>query len=70
MNLIPASLLGAVVVSSDTTGLLVNVLILAVILLVIFALIITIDLHYWRSFFISRSRSRLVSFLAIDSRLS
>jgi hypothetical protein len=36
MNLFPASLLGDVVVSSDTTGLLVNVLILAVILCIAF----------------------------------
>jgi hypothetical protein len=36
MNLIPASILGAVVVASDTTTLLINVLILAVILFVAF----------------------------------
>ena len=39
MNLIPVSLLGAVVVTSDTTSLLVNVLILAVILCVAFWII-------------------------------
>jgi len=39
MNLIPASILGAVVVASDTAGLLINILILAVVLVVAFWII-------------------------------
>jgi len=39
MNLNPASLLGAVVVTSDTSGLLINILILAIVLIVAFWII-------------------------------
>jgi len=39
MHLIPASLLGAVVIASDTTGMLVNIAILALVLCVAFWII-------------------------------